>query len=65
MNDYLTMLVITAVTGVGGLALGEVAPSGWTALAVAVLAGMLFLVFRPAPGDRARKASAAAAAQGA
>ncbi|MCI2242779.1 ferrous iron transporter B [Adlercreutzia faecimuris] len=49
----------------GGLALGEVAPSGWTALAVAVLAGMLFLVFRPAPGDRARKASAAAAAQGA
>ena len=34
---------------IGGLAAGEVAFSFWTVIALAVAAGMLFLLLRPAP----------------
>ena len=49
----------------GGLALGEVDFSLWTVVALAVLAGMLFLLLRPAPRPKQNKAAAGTAAQNA
>ena len=49
----------------GGLALGEVGFSLWTVVALAVLAGMLFLLLRPAPRPRQDKVAAGTAAQNA
>ena len=49
----------------GGLALGEVDFSLWTVVALAVLAGMLFLLLRPAPRPKQDKVAAGMAAQNA
>lgn len=49
----------------GGLALGEVDFSLWTVVALAVLAGMLFLLLRPAPRPKQDRAAAGTAAQNA
>ncbi|NBI31493.1 ferrous iron transporter B [Enterorhabdus sp. P55] len=49
----------------GGLALGEVDFSLWTVVALAVLAGMLFLLLRPAPRPKQDKVAAGTAAQNA
>ena len=49
----------------GGLALGEVGFSLWTVVALAVLAGMLFLLLRPAPRPKQDKVAAGTAAQNA
>ena len=49
----------------GGLALGEVDFSLWTVVALAVLAGMLFLLLRPAPRPKQDDVAAKAAPQNA
>ncbi len=49
----------------GGLALGEVDFSLWTVVALAVLAGMLFLLLRPAPRPKQDKVTAGTAVQNA
>ena len=46
---------------IGGLITGEVAFSAWTVVAFAVLAGMLFLLFRPAPKYDIKATSSAVA----